>query len=46
MRQGGATLDGIAATLNAEGVPTAHGGARWYGSTVRSVLVYAEKHPG
>src|SRR5438445_1690748 len=31
MRERGATLDAIAETLNAEGVPTAHGGVRWYG---------------
>ncbi len=30
---------GRAHTLNAEAVPTAHGGARWYASTVRNVVV-------
>jgi DNA invertase Pin-like site-specific DNA recombinase len=43
MREDGATLDAIAEALNAEGVPTAHGGARWYGSTVRAVLAYGER---
>jgi DNA invertase Pin-like site-specific DNA recombinase len=34
----GRTLRAIADDLTAEDVPTAHGGARWYASTVRSVL--------
>ena len=34
----GGTLSGIAAALNADGVPTAHGGAKWHASTVRGVL--------
>jgi DNA invertase Pin-like site-specific DNA recombinase len=38
LRQGGATLTGIADRLNEEGVPTARGGARWYPATVRAVL--------
>ena len=38
MRRSGATLASIAESLNAESVPTAHGGARWYASTVRKVL--------
>ena len=38
MREGGASLARIADELTAGGVPTAHGGARWYASTVRSVL--------
>jgi hypothetical protein len=29
----------IARRLNAEGVPTAHGGARWHASTVRAVVL-------
>jgi DNA invertase Pin-like site-specific DNA recombinase len=33
----GASLSAIARALNAELVPTAHGGARWYPSTVRAV---------
>jgi hypothetical protein len=31
----GHTFQAIADALNSEGVPTAHGGARWYASTVR-----------
>lgn len=41
-RQGGATLAAIADRLNDEGVPTARGGARWYASTVKAVLVSVE----
>jgi DNA invertase Pin-like site-specific DNA recombinase len=37
-REDGATLKVIADGLNAEGVKTAHGGARWYPSTVRAVV--------
>lgn len=37
-RAAGASLRAIADALTAEGVPTAHGGARWYASTVRKVL--------
>lgn len=37
-RATGASLRAIAAGLNAEGVPTAHGGAQWRPSTVRGVL--------
>jgi DNA invertase Pin-like site-specific DNA recombinase len=37
-RASGCTLAAIAAYLNAEGVPTAQGGARWYPSTVAAVL--------
>lgn len=37
-RQAGATWQGCADALNAAQVPTAHGGARWYASTVRSVV--------
>src|SRR5439155_1246431 len=32
------SLGAIAAALNADEVPTAHGGARWHASTVRAVL--------
>ena len=35
-RAAGATWQGCASALNAAGVPTAHGGARWYSSTVRA----------
>ena len=34
----GQSLNAIARTLNGEAVPTAHGGARWYASTVRTVV--------
>jgi DNA invertase Pin-like site-specific DNA recombinase len=37
-RARGMTLAAIATALNAEGVPTSHGGARWHPSTVRAVL--------
>ena len=37
-RAAGATWQGCADALNTAGVPTAHGGARWYASTVRSVV--------
>ena len=37
-RAKGKSLSAIAAGLNAWGVPTAHGGARWHASTVRKVL--------
>jgi len=37
-RSAGATYQGCADALNAAGVPTAHGGQRWYASTVRSVV--------
>jgi DNA invertase Pin-like site-specific DNA recombinase len=38
----GAGWSAIARDLNAAGVPTAHGGARWYPSTVRAVVLAAE----
>ena len=37
LRQAGASYPSIAAKLNAEGVPTAHGGKCWYPATVRKV---------
>ncbi len=37
-RKAGKSLREIAADLNTEGVPTAHGGARWWPSTIRAVL--------
>src|SRR5262249_52566992 len=37
-RQAGESLAQIARELNALGTPTAHGGARWWPSTVRAVL--------
>jgi DNA invertase Pin-like site-specific DNA recombinase len=38
LRSEGWSLPAIAAALNAEGVPTAQGGARWWPSTVAAVL--------
>lgn len=38
MRERGASYAGIAEKLNAERVPTAQGGQRWYPSTVRKAL--------
>lgn len=38
LRTEGESLRGIAAKLNADGVPTAQGGQRWHASTVRAVL--------
>lgn len=38
----GQTLAGIADSLNRDGIATARGGARWYASTVKAVLVSAE----
>lgn len=37
-RSTGASLQMIADGLNADGIPTAQGGQRWYASTVRAVL--------
>lgn len=37
-REAGRSLRAIADGLNADHVATGHGGARWYGSTVRAVL--------
>jgi Recombinase len=41
----GWSLGEIAKTLNAEGVPTAHGGRRWWPSTVRAILVRGASGP-
>ena len=41
-RRAGATMTAIADGLNDDGVPTARGGVRWYQSTVRRVLGYAD----
>jgi DNA invertase Pin-like site-specific DNA recombinase len=38
LRQGGSTFDAIAATFNAEGVPTRTAGRHWFGSTVAKIL--------
>ncbi|MDP9019778.1 MAG: recombinase family protein [Actinomycetota bacterium] len=40
MREGGMTLHAICDTLNAEGVPTLRGGARWRPSSVESACGY------
>jgi hypothetical protein len=40
MRAQGMTLQAIADTLNAEGVPTLRGGARWWRSTVHAAAGY------
>lgn len=40
-RRAGASLDAIAAGLTTDGVATARGGAKWYGSSVAAVLAYA-----
>ncbi len=39
----GASLSAIARELNADGVATTHGGAKWYPSTVRAVVVAREE---
>jgi DNA invertase Pin-like site-specific DNA recombinase len=39
--QAGAGWSALARQLNAEGVPTAHGGSKWYPSTVRAVVLSA-----
>ncbi len=38
LKESGLSLAAIAQTLNDEQVPTAHGGAQWYRSTVQGVL--------
>jgi hypothetical protein len=40
LREGGASLQKIAETLNADGVPTLRGGAEWRVSAVQSALGY------
>lgn len=44
-RTSGQSLRAIAESLNADGVPPVQGGARWYASTVRSVLASAGTIP-
>jgi DNA invertase Pin-like site-specific DNA recombinase len=41
LRNTGVTLQGVADTLNAEGIPTARGGSKWYASTVQKAIAYA-----
>ncbi len=43
LRAAGLSYAACAERLTAEGVPTAHGGARWYPSTVRKVLLSADR---
>jgi DNA invertase Pin-like site-specific DNA recombinase len=38
IHRSGESLSAIARQLTNEGVPTAHGGKRWYASTVKSML--------
>ncbi|HEY5694164.1 MAG TPA: recombinase family protein [Gaiellaceae bacterium] len=45
-RSAGKSLRQIADDLNTDGVPTAHGGKRWWSSTVRAVLVRGQERPG
>lgn len=42
----GSTLGAIARSLTLDGVPTAHGGRRWWPSTVRAVLQRASRVHG
>jgi DNA invertase Pin-like site-specific DNA recombinase len=37
--EAGSSYSAIARELNAEGVPTAHGGAKWYPTTVRKIVL-------
>jgi len=39
--EAGAGWSAVARQLNDEGVPTAHGGTKWYPSTVRAVFMSA-----
>lgn len=45
LRQRGLSLQAIADALNAEGVPTPRGGARWRPSSVQSALGYRRPRP-
>jgi hypothetical protein len=45
MRESGMTMQAIADTLNAEGVPTQRGGALWRPSSVQSALGYRRPRP-
>jgi hypothetical protein len=42
LRAAGMAMDTIAEKLNAEGVESRHSGSKWYGSTVRNVLLRAK----
>lgn len=43
LRSQGMSYEKVARQLNADGVPTAHGGAKWYGATVKFVMSYAPR---
>ena len=45
LRERGLSLHAIAATLNAEGIPTPRGGAAWRPSSVQSALGYRRPRP-
>jgi DNA invertase Pin-like site-specific DNA recombinase len=45
MRSRGASYRAIAETLDAQGVPAAQGGKRWYPATVRKVLAAQRQVP-
>jgi hypothetical protein len=45
LREQGLSLQAIAATLNAEGVPTPRGGAQWRASSVQAALGYRRPRP-
>jgi DNA invertase Pin-like site-specific DNA recombinase len=43
LRAQGLSYERVARQLNDAGVPTAHGGARWYGATIKGVMSYASE---
>jgi DNA invertase Pin-like site-specific DNA recombinase len=45
-RDAGRTFSAIADSLNADRVPTAHGGKKWYAATVRDVVIRAQVAAG
>jgi DNA invertase Pin-like site-specific DNA recombinase len=45
LRSAGQSLAAIATVLNSEGVPTSHGGFRWWASSVQSVLAIQTRTP-
>jgi len=45
MRAEGLTLQAIADTMNAEGIPTPRGGAEWRPSSVQSAAGYKRRKP-
>jgi DNA invertase Pin-like site-specific DNA recombinase len=46
LRSTGLSLAAIATVLNSEGVPTSHGGSRWWASSVQSVLLSQTRTTG